>query len=59
MHPYFGNLKKKIEAPKFKLTFQNSQFLNTFFFFYRCSIHSEIYVVHSPTYALFIKFGNV
>jgi len=27
--------------------------------FYRCSVRSEIYVVHSPTNALFIKLGKV
>jgi len=29
------------------------------FYFYRCSVHSEIYIVHSPTNALFIKLGKV
>jgi hypothetical protein len=28
-------------------------------FFYCCTVHSEIYVVHSPTNALFIKLGKV
>ena len=28
-------------------------------FFYRCSVHSEIYVVHSPINALFIELGKV
>jgi len=27
--------------------------------FYRCSAHSEIYVVHSPTNELFIKLRKV
>ena len=27
--------------------------------FYPCSVHSEIYIVHSPTNALFIKLGKV
>jgi len=27
--------------------------------FYLCSVHSEIYLVHSPTNALFIKLGKV
>ena len=27
--------------------------------FYHCSVHSEIYIVHSPTNALFIKLGKV
>jgi len=27
--------------------------------FYRCSVRSEIYIVHSPTNALFIKVGKV
>ena len=26
---------------------------------YRCSVHSEIYIVHSPTNALFIEPGEV
>jgi hypothetical protein len=30
-----------------------------FFFFYRCTAHSEIYIVHSPTNALFNKLGTV
>ena len=28
-------------------------------FFYRCSIHSGMYIVHSPKNALFIKLGKV
>jgi len=27
--------------------------------FYHCSVHSEVYIVHSPTNALFIKLGKV
>jgi hypothetical protein len=27
--------------------------------FYCCTVHSEIYIVHSPTNALFIKLGKV
>jgi len=27
--------------------------------FYRCFVHSEIYIVHSPANALFIKLGKV
>jgi len=27
--------------------------------FYRCSVQSEIYTVHTPTNALFIKLGKV
>ena len=27
--------------------------------FYRCTMHSNIYVVHTPTRALFIKLGKV
>jgi hypothetical protein len=26
---------------------------------YRCTVHSEIYTVHSPTNVLFIKLGKV
>jgi len=29
------------------------------FYFYRCSVHSEIYIVHSPTNVIFIKLGKV
>jgi hypothetical protein len=27
--------------------------------FYLCTVHSDIYTVHSPTNALFIKLGKV
>jgi hypothetical protein len=27
--------------------------------FYCCTVHSEIYIVHSPTNALFIELGKV
>jgi hypothetical protein len=30
-----------------------------FNFFYRCALHSDIYTVHSPTNALFIKLEKV
>jgi hypothetical protein len=32
---------------------------NTLKNFYCCTVHSEIYTVHSPTNALFIKLGFV
>jgi len=33
--------------------------LTTLGYFYRCSVHSEIYIVHSATNSLFIKIGKV
>jgi len=29
------------------------------FFFYRCTVHSDIYKVHTPTNAIFIKLDKV
>jgi len=31
---------------------------SVFYTFYDCSLHSDIYIAHSPTNALFIKLGK-
>ena len=37
----------------------NANFVIFFFNFYRCTVHFDIYKVHTPTNALFIKLDKV